>query len=334
MYEVAKRQGRKDAEKYFDAAFAQVEWMIANMDWEDPQMTKGQRMREHVTMTGLSHFMSQYPKRTPKELKQKIANWAEVMIRRSDNMWDFRKLTDDGDWTPSGPQGTMWNEPGNVVGFPACLLAAVQVIDDPKIKDRLELLAYSHMDNAFGRNPTGRHFCFHAPEEIEGVETGWYSFLGGGVGKLEGARFVIEAAPKRERYPYNPEVGNVGWSEGWVNCNTAFNVSLAYLAHHNTDVRLIQQGNCIAVQLRAPLNFDYDQQEPVTLHVVSSNGDTEEVVLNEKHAYSEVFIGSIPIAIGDPMADDGILQSENNGTIESSYGLGYLKRRHLFQLVP
>ena len=31
MYEVAKREDRDDADKYFDAAFKQVEWMIANL---------------------------------------------------------------------------------------------------------------------------------------------------------------------------------------------------------------------------------------------------------------------------------------------------------------
>ena len=326
MYEVAKRQGRKDAEKYFDAAFAQVEWMITNMDWEDPQMTKGQRMSEHVTMTGLAHFMSQYPKRVPKGLKQKIADWAKVMIRRSENMWDFRKLTDDGDWTPSGPQGTMWNEPGNVVGFPACLLAAGQVIDDPKINDRLEQLAYSHMDNAFGRNPTGRHFCFHAPEEIEGVETGWYSFLGGGVGKLDGARFVIEAAPKREHYPYNPEVGNVGWSEGWVNFNTAFNVSLAYMAHNDTEIELTQLDDKINVRLRAPLNFDYRKDEKIAIWIVSSNGDKEKVTLKETGPYSQDHSGTIPFVFADKKTGDGKLQVDKNGHIEASYGFGYMKK--------
>ncbi len=327
MYEVAKRQGRADAEQYFNAAFRQAEWMIFHLDWENPQTTKGQRMSEHVTMTGMAHLMAHYPDRVPEGLEQKIVEWANVMIRRSDNLWDFRKLTDDGDWTPySDYAGTMWNEPGNVVGFPACLLAAMQVIDDSQINDRLEQLVYSHIDNAFGRNPTGRHFSYHAPQEIEGVETGWFSFMSGGVGQLQGVRFVLEASPKREHYPYHPEVGNVGWSEGWVNFNTAFNVSLAYMAYHNTEVELTQAGDTITVRLYAPLNFDYTQDEPVSLWISSGNGDKEQVVLTETSPYSRDFSGTIQVETGGRNAGDGTLQVVENGYVEASYGLGYMKK--------
>ncbi|MDC0935717.1 discoidin domain-containing protein [Pirellulales bacterium] len=326
MYEVAKREGRDDAEKYFDAASAQTEWMIENLDWNDPQTTKGQRMSEHVTMTGLAHFAAEYPDRAPAGLKQKIVNWAEVMVRRSDNMWDFRRLTDGSDWVPSGKEPTMWNEPGNVAGTPACMAAAISVIDDPELKNRLRQLVYSHIDNVFGRNPTGRHFSYDAPKEIEGVEIGWYSEYGTGVGMLGEARFVLEASPKREHYPFNPSVGNIGWSEGWVNHNTAFNASLAAMAHLDTEVRLAQSGDKIKVHLLAPLNFDYRKPEPVTLHVTASSGDAEDVVLKEASSYAEEFVGSLPTARGDPQPGDGILQIEEDGHVESSYGYGYLSR--------
>ena len=65
MYEVATREGRDDHRKYFDTAHAQAQWIIDNLDWEDPQTTKGQRMSEHVTMTGLAHFARLYPDRAP-----------------------------------------------------------------------------------------------------------------------------------------------------------------------------------------------------------------------------------------------------------------------------
>ncbi len=326
MYEVAKRQGRKDAEKYFQAAFAQVEWMIANLDWNDPQTTKGQRMSEHVTMTGLAHFLGQYPDRAPKGLDKKIEEWAKVMIRRSDNLWDFRKLSDGSDWVPSGSSPLMWNEPGNVAGFPACAAAAMSVIKDPAINDRLEEMVYSHMDNVFGRNPTGRHFSFDAPKEVEGVEIGWYSKYGTGVGMLEKARFVLEAAPKKEHYPYNPQAGNVGWSEGWVNFNTAYNASLAYMAYNDTKIKLTKNDGKITVTLHAPLNFDYAKDEPVAIWVTSCNGDKEKVILKETSPYSQDHFGSIPVVIAGKKTGDGKLQIEKNGHIETSYGFGYMKR--------
>jgi len=327
MYEVAKRDGRDDAEKYFDTAYAQTQWMIANLDWNDPQTTKGQRMSEHVTLTGLAHFMLHYPDRAPPGLKQKIVDWAHVMVRRSDNMWDFRRLTDDGDWVPSG-----WNEPGNVAGFPACLLAAAEVIDDTQLSERLVQLAYSHLDNVFGRNPTGRHFSHDGCRHIDGVELGWYSCWRTGVGMLQKSRFILDGAPKTKHYPYHPEYGNAGGTEGWVNFNTAFNASLAALAYHDTEVRLIQKREAIDVLLRAPLNFDYNKPEPVTLRVTSSNGDSEEVALKEKRPYSEAFVGSVPTSIGDAKPGDGVLQIDEGGHVESSYGYGYLARHCRIQL--
>ena len=108
---------------------------------------------------------------------------------------------------------------------------------DTATKARLEELVWSHFDNMFGRNPVGRHFSFDAPREIEGVEFGWFKFLPGGIGRLAEARFVIDGSPKNGHYPYHPEKGDFGWTEGWIQFNTAFNVSLAYLAWNETEAR-------------------------------------------------------------------------------------------------
>jgi len=76
MYEVARRDKLPDAKKFFDVAYRQVEWMVENLDWEDPQTTKGQRMSEHVTMTGLACFLQLHPDRAPAGLRKKINDWA------------------------------------------------------------------------------------------------------------------------------------------------------------------------------------------------------------------------------------------------------------------
>ena len=224
MYEVAKREKRDDAELYFEAAYNQVDWMVKSLDWNDPLTTKGQRMSEHVTMTGLALMLKQYADRAPQGLEQKIEEWKKIVIGRSENMWDFRKLSDI-QWVPTGPKRTMWNEPGNLIGFPACALAALSVTPDSPQNERLREISKAQMDNAFGRNPTGRHFSYDAPREIEGCELGWYKFHRGGIGQLADVVFVFDAAPKNEHYPYNPQVGNVGWYEGWVNFNTCFNLA-------------------------------------------------------------------------------------------------------------
>ncbi len=296
MHEVAKREGRPDADLYLQAAVRQAEWMIANLDWNDPLTTKGQRMSEFVTVTGLAQLLADYPDRAPAGLAKKLNDWAAVVIRRSENLWDFRKLGDAPDqWTPIGDKPQMWNEVGNVVGLPAAIFAAKPFITDPAASARLEQIAWSHFDAMFGRNPTGRHFSFAAAKEIEGVKYGWYIRLPGGVGRLENARFVLDGSAKNQHFPFHPEVGNVGWTEGWIQHNTPFNLSLAYLARSESALTLKREGNELVVRLRAPLNFDYTKVETGVVTLVSSSGDRESVTVTEESASSPYLSARIKI---------------------------------------
>jgi hypothetical protein len=312
LYEVACREGRADQERYFQAAYRQVEWMIAHLDWNDSLTTKGQRMSEWLTTTGLAHFLREYPDRAPADLAAKLAAWAEVVVRRSANLWDFRKLTDGADWTPMGDKPTMWNEPGNVVGLPAALLAVRPFLRDAALRTRLTELVHSHFDAMFGRNPTGRHFSYDAPREIEGVEHGWHGFHKGGIGQLEQARFVIDGSPKNQHFPYHPEVGNVGWTEGWVTFNTAFNISLAYLAHAETSLTLRRDGEMLHIQLTAPLNFDYAKAETAEVTLQRSTAETELVTVTEDSPNARTFSARIPWP--------------RHAAAKVSYGFGYLAR--------
>jgi hypothetical protein len=310
MYEVAQREEKPDPEIYFQAAFQQVEWIIENIDWEDSITTKGQRMSEHLTMTGLSFMLKEYPERAPEGLEQKILDWAAVMIRRSENMWDFRKLTDDGAWVPyDETAATKWNEPGNVVGFPACLLSAMEVIEDPQIEKRFNELLWSHMDNCFGRNPVGRHFSYDAAREIEGVELGWYSYYKGGIGMLENTRFVLDGAPKYNHYPYHPEIGNVGWTEGWVQFNVAYNLSLAYMAEYDTEFSFTRSGNDILLELTAPVNFDPTVIESVEVQIKGENGTTS-IIMTEASADADCFSARL---------------NDLDSLVSISYGFGYFE---------
>lgn len=312
MYEVAKREKMKDAEIYFDAAYHQVKWMIEKLDWNDPQNTKGQRMSEFITMTSLTYMLNQFPERAPAGLKQKIAAWADIVIRRSDNMWDFRKLDDKDAWCPTGNAPTHWNETGNITGFPACVFSMLNYVQDPAKVKRLTEIACSHFDNAFGRNPTGRHCSYRAPGEIEGCDLGWYSRYQGGIGQLEDARFVLEGSPKNAHYPYHPERGNIGWSEGWVSFNVAYNISLAYMAAYDTKLTARQSGKNTVLRLKAPLNFDYHSVETVTVDVTDFRGRTSKLTLTEESPDSEWF--------------SAVLQTPA-GKTTVSYGLGYFRKK-------
>ena len=328
MYEVAKREKRADAETYFDAAYKQAEWMVRNLDWNDPLVTKGQRMSEFITVTGLAHFLREYPDRAPKGLTNKLNEWAKVLVRRSDNMWDFRKLGDEPDnWTPMGDKPQKWNEPGNVIGLPAPILAAREFITDAKTQQRLDELVWSHFDNMFGRNPVGRHFSFDAPREIEGVEYGWFKFLPGGIGRLAEARFVIDGSPKNGHYPYHPEKGDFGWTEGWIQFNTSYDISLSYLAWSESKVELAKQGDDLVIRLTAPLNFDYNKAETGSVTVVSALGDEEKVTVTEDSPSSPTLTGKIKLQPATAArAGDKSLQFKPGTTIKVSHGFGYLGR--------
>lgn len=327
MYEVVKAKNAKEAQKYFDAAFSQMQWMIANLDWKDPITTKGQRMSEHITMRAFAYFYNQYPDKAPKGLQDKITQWAEVMLSRSNNMWDFRKYTDNKEWAPIG-----WNETGNVLGFPAAALAAKSVVKDTAIKKQLNLLAWSHLDNAFGRNPTGRHFSFDGPKEIEGVDLGWYNGHEGGIGLLSPVPFVFDGSPKAEHYPNHPELGNIGWTEGWVQFNTAFNTSLAYLANDNSAIEFIQTTpNKIKLQVQAPINFKEDKPNSVPIKIQTSNGETFTIHCKEEGPFSKYLTAEITLKRNKITFQNQTIKLKKGETIKANYGLGYFKKEAEFR---
>ncbi len=165
------------------------------------------------------------------------------------------------------------------------------------------------MDNCFGRNPCGRHFSYDAPREINGCDLGWYSHLPGGIGKLGDVRFVLDGAPKHVHYPYNPDADNCGWTEGWVNLNTAFNLSLAYMAKADTELTIQQKDGAVVVRLRAPLNFDYEKRETARVELHFEDGSAQEITLHEESVSSGFFTGSL---------------TPQEKPVSATYGYGYL----------
>ncbi|HVJ46459.1 MAG TPA: discoidin domain-containing protein, partial [Luteolibacter sp.] len=152
MHEVALREGRSDAAIYLQAAQTQAQWIIDNLNWNDPKTTKGHRMSENKMMPGLVYFLQKYPSSAPSGLAAKIEQWADVMISRSTNAYDFRRY-DNTEWSiPAGAHN--WNEPGNLAGFPACALSAAWTLDHaPAKQQRLREISWSAIDCLFGRNP-------------------------------------------------------------------------------------------------------------------------------------------------------------------------------------
>ncbi len=223
MHEVAKREGRADAGVYLDAAVKQAAWCVENLDWNDPRTTKGHRMSEHRTIPNLVWLLQKYPQQAPAGLKEKINQWVDVALSRSDNLWDFRRYDLQDHWTIPKV-----NDVGNSLSLPASLLSASWVVDPAKRK-RIEEIAYASIDHVWGRNPRLAAAPCDPKMGFPEVERGWPKSHAHNVcARLELCRGSISSLPGSEMYPFNPE-GAYRHAEGWVNYGAAWCVSLAYL---------------------------------------------------------------------------------------------------------
>ena len=224
MYEVAKREKPEMAQKFMDAAIAQTQWVIDDIDWNNPINTKGQRIGEHKLPTGLVHFYLNYPEQAPKGLKEKIKTLGERYVAMSDNMWDFRRFDLEGNWTIPG-----FNECGNVAAFPACALGVAMCVEDEELKSRLIQLGYSHFDALFGRNPMNVHAANYPNLSFIGADAGFPAKYGHNIcARLEITRGSISSLPGSEMYPFNPE-GKKRHPEGWTAYDANWSVGLAFL---------------------------------------------------------------------------------------------------------
>lgn len=224
MYEVAKREQLPNAEKYLKAAQNQTKWMLENADWNNPVFGKGQRLSEHKVIHGLAHFQSNYPELAPKGLKEKLVNWAEVVVNLSDNMWDFRRF-DDENYTLPG-----YNEAGNIIAFPACALSVALTLEEGDLKNRLVTIAYAAYDNFNGRNPQNAHAANHPELGFDNIEKPWThpDKRKDICARLEITRGSLSSLPGSEMYPFNPN-GRPRHGEGWTGYNAGWNLSIAYL---------------------------------------------------------------------------------------------------------
>ncbi|MCW1925297.1 discoidin domain-containing protein [Luteolibacter arcticus] len=229
MHEIAKRDKLPEPDRYLDAAVKQAEWIVKKLDWNDPRTTKGHRMSEHRTIPNLVWLLQRYPNHAPAGLKEKITAWAEVAAKRSDNLWDFRRFDDGKHWTIP-----KLNDVGNWLGTPAIALSASWVIDDPRLKARMQELAVTHADAVFGRNPR----LAAAPQLLDGftgIDRPWpKKFPNNHCARLELCRGSISSGPGSEMYPFNPE-GSYRHAEGWVNYGATWCISLAYLEFDRTN---------------------------------------------------------------------------------------------------
>lgn len=318
MYEVAKREKSSEADDYMKAAGKQVAWMIDSLSFEDPMVTKGQRMSEHMLMTGLAMYLLKYSDQAPPGLQDKIARWADIVISRSDNAWDFRRYDMEKNWTV--PE---YNEVGNVAGFPASALLAVSVMKDGQKKQRLEQIAFAHFDNLYGRNPLNAHAAHHPERGFNGISKGYpRGYHEDACARLELSRGSLSCLPGTEMYPFNP-AANDRHLEGWVNHNTAWNMSLAVLSWYDNHPQTFTKGkDGLDIVWQAPVvNSD---TLPLTVYV---NGVKKGTVSLAGADGNMTFKGSLRTKPAGLSLDSGEVPVKKGDRIAVAYGYGFLEKQ-------
>jgi hypothetical protein len=313
MYEVARREKLPEAGRYLKAANAQATWMIDSLSLEDPLVTKGQRMSEHMLLTGLAMYLLQYKDQAPAGLEQKITQWADIVISRSANAWDFRRYDLAKQWTV--PE---YNEVGNVAGFPASALLAASIVKDPARQRRLEQIAFAHFDNLYGRNPLNAHAA-HQPEMgFRGISKGYpRGYHKDACARLELSRGSLSCLPGTEMYPFNP-LSNDRHLEGWVNHNTAWNVSLAVLSwYDNLPGTLTREKDGLHVSWQAPVNDSL----PLTVYVNGAKQGRVSLTGNGS------FKGTIRLNKDNLQLDRRQVAVKKGDRVSVAYGYGFLEKR-------
>lgn len=245
MYKVALRDnlGTEIANKFKTAFLNNLNWLLS-LDLTDPQYLKGQRMSELQVVLALTQSYEFAKELCPESTLTKIEELADIFIKRSNNMWDYKVYQSKEEnnstdiWVNAETSGGLCNQPGNTYGLLAeCFSIAKCLTDKDKIK-KLKEIGISNYDHCFGRNPLGRCFSYTATTEIEDAKVNWVKRLSGGYGALDDVYGTIDGAPKNANYPYNPS-GDTGYTEAWVVWNTCWNVSLAYLCGDSKDIQSV-----------------------------------------------------------------------------------------------
>lgn len=290
MHEVAKRNGRPDAERFLEAAVRQAAWVVDSVEFSDPLVAKGQRMSEHKTMSGLSILQRHFPEHAPEGLRAKLQQWAHTAVLRSNNLWDYRKYDNGTNWSlprklPGHPGGgSAWNDPGNLACFPGLAWQAEAFVEETEVRERLHEVAVAQWDILFGRNPLGCHGAWRGPLDFPGVERGWPVKPPPGGAQLHTVRGTLCASPATEHFPFNP-AGQFRDSHGEAACNAAWNVALAESIRQGLSITVADG----VVTVRGPLFVP-----EITVQLTSDDDETRELTLTATDSQQDTFRGTLP----------------------------------------
>ena len=97
-----------------------------------------------------------------------------------------------------------------------------------------------------------------------------------------------------------------------VTFNTAYNLSLSYLALSETEIEASWNGRVLTVRLKAPINFDYEQIEQAKVRVLLQDGSEQLMTVTEESVDSPCLAGELALT---------------NAPHSVAYGYGYFETR-------
>ena len=282
-----------------DALKAQVKAKIA--EWAKVNIARGSnlwdiRMAVSKQAGDLTNYQFHNPNFTADQKKITKEYWTGAAYAAADKQGAITGDSQSGYLAGGAPK----NEPGNQAGLQAVMYAAARVLEDDAVNTRLHELGVAAIDDLYGRNPSGRAAFYHFTRDFEGADLGWYKQYQGGFGLLGGCTAVIDANVPEAGYPYAPQNGNTGYTEGWVAYNTAWNASLAYSQAENVALSVDKTsgkvGDTVNVTLTAPIDMDTAKAETGTVWVTNeTTGERMAVVVTEYGASSTTFKGSFKL---------------------------------------
>lgn len=240
MYDVCVRDNLTP-NIFRNSAQNNIEWLVNSVGFSNPAYTKGQRMNHYIPFHALTFAYETHPELCPDNTHDALTEAANVLISRSNNLWDYTQYSTKGDasgatetiWVNLEASGGLCNNPG-YMSMCGVYLSLARIIANADTKARLKQLAIAHIDHGFGRNPYGRCFDFEAGVDFDNARLGWTERYYGGLGMLDDCVAVLDGSPKKESFPYNPSA-STGYSEGWVAFNSAWNFGLAYLMAEDSE---------------------------------------------------------------------------------------------------
>ncbi len=307
MYQ-AEKHGQPD--KFLKYAQACAEDIIKNWNFDNEWHTWAMRNAEHITPQALALFLMIAPEGCPKGTKEKLAAWREYMVKRTDNLWQYRTHSET-EWAHLKSK-----EVGTVCGLGGAAFAVAGVLNDAKLQE----IGWSQVNYVFGLNPAGAHLSNKSTVRTalqgywEGVEKGWPFAYIHGTGELHYTRGAMDGSPTNHAFPFRPDSAALGDSpglygtEGWAISNRGWLATVAFSTTGSHQVRILdasgktlakaKPGTSVMLELKAALNQDWNKAETGWVEVSLDGQAPLKVTVTETGPNTGLFMANYTVPKG------------------------------------